>query len=257
MIEGPEDYPVVEYIIQHTEIVPTYDEYSAYEQEVGEDGVPLVSIGADPLYRVLREFIGYNRFYYHLSDYPERVEHLLGVLGEQAATIQQVTLDSPAKLILHGEHFESHMTPPPIFAKYMLPYFRPFAASLREQGKVLACHADADTSLLLDLIVQAGFGMAECFVTAPMVPVTLAQARRAFGADVIIWGGIPSVLLCDPVTDEQFEAYVLDLFRTIAPGEAFILGVADNVMAEAKLERIQRVTEMVQAYGKYPIHMGT
>jgi hypothetical protein len=94
MIQSPDDYAVVEYMTQHTEIVPTYEEYLAYEQEVGEDGVPLVSIGADPLYRVLREFIGYNHFYYHLSDYPEHVEHLLGVLGEQAETIQQVTLDS-------------------------------------------------------------------------------------------------------------------------------------------------------------------
>jgi hypothetical protein len=137
----------------------------------------------------------------------------------------------------------------------MLPYFQPFAQRLHERGKVLACHADADTSLLLDLIVEAGFDMAECFVTAPMVPVTLEQARAAFGSDVIIWGGIPSVMLCDPVSDQAFEEYMRDLFRTIAPGDAFILGVADNVMAEAKLERIERVSEMVQAYGAYPIQI--
>jgi hypothetical protein len=255
MIVGPEDYPVAEYLIQHTEIVPTYEEYLAYEKEVGQDGVPLVSIGPDPMYRILREWIGYDRAFFHLHDYPDRISHLLGVLQEQAAQIQQVVLDSPAKLILQGEHFDSQMTPPYLFEKYMLPYFQPFAQRLHERGKVLACHADADTSLLLDLIVEAGFDMAECFVTAPMVPVTLEQARAAFGADVIIWGGIPSVMLCDPVSDQAFEEYVRDLFRTIAPGDAFILGVADNVMAEARLERIERVSEMVQACGAYPIQM--
>jgi hypothetical protein len=138
----------------------------------------------------------------------------------------------------------------------MLPHYRSFAERAHERDKVVACHADADTSLLLELIVEAGFDMAECFVTAPMVPVTLAAARAAFGTEVIIWGGIPSVLLCDPVTDAEFEAYMLDLWRTIAPGDAFILGVADNVMAEAKLSRIEWVSETIERYGAYPIQVG-
>ena len=29
MIKGPEDYPVVEYLVQHTEIIPIYEEYLA------------------------------------------------------------------------------------------------------------------------------------------------------------------------------------------------------------------------------------
>ncbi|MCZ6679968.1 MAG: hypothetical protein O7E52_22270, partial [Candidatus Poribacteria bacterium] len=79
---------------------------------------------------------------------------------------------------------------------------------------------DNDTKLILSLIKKAGFDMAECFVTAPMVPCTLAEARQAWGKDVIILGGIPSSILCPPVTDEAFETYMLSLFRTIAPGDA-------------------------------------
>ena len=82
----------------------------------------------------------------------------------------------------------SQMTPPDLFKQYMVPYFQPLAERLHQRGKVLACHADGDTSLLLDLITEAGFDMAECFVTAPMVPGTLQQARAAFGDKLIIWG---------------------------------------------------------------------
>ena len=255
LISGPDDYAVIEYMIEHTEIVPTYDEYLAYEAETGEDGLPLVSIGADPMYRIMREYVGYNDVFYHLRDYPEHVEHLLGVLTEQAQVIQQVALDSPARLILHGEHFDSQMTSPPVFKKYMLPYFRPFAERMHARGKTLACHADADVSLLLELIAEAGYDMAECFVTAPMVPLTMARARQVWGNKIVIWGGIPSSILCAPYTDEAFEAYMLDLLRTIAPGDAFILGVADNVMAEAYIERVERVSELLAAYGAYPVHV--
>lgn len=253
MIADPEDYVVAEYIIDHTDIIPTYDAYRRYEAKIGDDGLPLVSIGADPMYRIIQDLVGYNNVYYHLHDERDRVLHLYDVLWTYAARVQDVVLASPARLILHGEHFDSQFTPPKLFREYMLPYFQAFADRVHDAGKALACHADADTSNLLELIRESGFDMAECFVTAPMVSVTLADARRAFGDDVIIWGGIPSSILCDPVSDQAFEQYMVELFRTIVPGQAFILGVADNVMAEAKFERIERISEMVARYGDCPI----
>jgi hypothetical protein len=72
---------------------------------------------------------------------------------------------------------------------------------------------------------------------------------------MIIWGGVPSTILEDLVSDEEFEEYMVDLFRTIAPGDAFILGVADNVTGPSKLSRVIRVGELVEEYGKYPITM--
>lgn len=253
MITGPEDYAVVEEIIRRTRIIPTYADYLAYDAQVGDAGLPLVAMGPDPMYRIIQDLIGYNNVFFHLHDDRAQVMHLYHVLEEQALEIQRVVLDSPASLILHGEHFDSQFTPPRLFRTTMLPYFQAFADRLHARGKVLVCHADADTSRLLELIKEAGFDMAECFVTAPMVPVTLAEARAAFGDQVIIWGGVPSSILCDPVTDAAFESYIRDLFHIIAPGYAFILGVADNVMAEAKLDRIKQISEMVATLGRCPI----
>jgi len=255
MIKGPGDYRVVEYLIEHTEVIPTYDQYRAYDEEIGEESLPIVFIGQDPMTRILQELIGYKDAYFHLRDCRDRLIHLLRVLQEQAAEVQQVVLDSPAMLILHGGNYDSQMTPPYLFEEYIVPYFRPFADRLHERGKFLACHADADTRLLLHLIKAAGFDMVDCFATAPMVSVTLQDARAVFGNDVIVWGGIPSVVLTDTFTDEEFQRYLLRLFHTIAPGDAFILGVSDCVMPGDKLERVARVSEMVREYGSYPIQL--
>jgi hypothetical protein len=70
---------------------------------------------------------------------------------------------------------------------------------------------------------------------------------------MIIWGGVPSVILEESYTDEQFETYMDELFRAIAPGGAFILGVADNVMPTSMLSRVRRITELVEERGHYPI----
>ncbi len=253
MITEADDYAVVEYIIEHTDILPTYEDFLDYDRETGDDGLPLVAMGPDPMYRIIQDLIGYNDAYFHLHDERARVLHLYAVLQTQARLVQDIVLASPATMILHGEHFDSQFTPPRIFRAYMLPHFQDFADRMHQAGKTLVCHADADTSHLLDLIVEAGFDMAECFVTAPMVAVTLEQARAAFGERVIVWGGIPSSILCDPFPDDAFRRYILDVFKTIAPGKAFILGVADNVMAEARFDRIAYISEMVARHGDCPL----
>jgi uroporphyrinogen-III decarboxylase len=157
---------------------------------------------------------------------------------------------------MHGFHFSSMMTPPPIFERYITPYYQAFSTLLKSRGKTLAMHADNDVSLILSQIEQSGYEMMDCFVTHPMVPTTLQQARTAWGKRVIIWGGVPSAILEEPYKEKDFENYMKELFEAIVPGDAFILGVADNVMPGAKLNRLRRITEMVEEHGRYPIHAG-
>jgi hypothetical protein len=55
------------------------------------------------------------------------------------------------------------------------------------------------------------------------------------------------------VSEADFRAYVDEMFRIIAPGDAFILGAADNVMPDSLIERVQWLTEVVEERGQYPI----
>lgn len=253
LIKRPEDYDVVHYLVEHTEYVPAYEAYLAYEREIGEDGVPMVSAGHDPMHRIMREIAGYNRFYYDLYDYPDRIERLYRTLYEKMKELWKVLAESPAFFILHGVHFDSTMTPPPLFDRYFTPYFQEFNTYMHAHHKVITFHADADSRLLLNAVVEAGFDMAECFTCAPMVSCTLEEARQAWGDKIIIWGAIPSTILCEPVSNEEFEGYMDDLFTTIAPGNAMILGVGDNVMPEADINRVIRIGEMVEERGWYPM----
>lgn len=82
---------------------------------------------------------------------------------------------------------------------------------------------------------------------------TLEEARRFWGDEMIIWGAVPSVILEETYSEAQFEAYLRGVFCTVAPGDAFILGVADNVMPGALLSRLERIGEMVADWGAYPI----
>jgi hypothetical protein len=255
MLKRREDYAVVEYIIEHTTHTPTYDAYLAYEREIGGDGYPMVQEGDCPFHTFLRQLCGYNEGYYHLNDYTTEVEHLLTVMTQRdRQNVWPLIAASPARLILHGAHFSSQMTPPSVFATYIEPYYQEFSALLHKRGKVLTLHADNDARAILKNIERAGYDMVECFATFPMVPTTLAEARAEWGERMIIWGGVPSYILEDNYSEADFEAYMDGLFKTIAPGRAFILGIADNALPGAKIERIRRISQMVAERGAYPIN---
>jgi hypothetical protein len=248
MIKQPDDYNVVAYMIENTTYIPAYEDYEAYDKYIGDDGLPLVNTGDCPIHNIMREYIGYEKFFFELIDHPQRIEQLLSVMNDKIKEMWKVVAESPAKMVLHGEHFDSMITPPPIFEEYFLPYFQDFARILHSKGKLLACHADADSSLLLDLIKESGFDMAEVFTTAPMVKCTLEQAMKAWKNEVIIWGGIPSVILCEGYSEDKFEAFMENLLRTVTLDDRFIFGVADNVMPETKFERLVRISEMLNEW---------
>lgn len=253
-IRRAEDYRVWEYVVEHTFYEPTYEAYLAYEGQVGGEGYPMVNAGDCPYHYFLLHLVGYNDAYFHVVDYPAEFEHLMQVMTQvDKERLWPVVANSPARLILHGTHFDSQMTPPKQFRQQITPYYQQFSNLLRSKGKRLALHADDDTSKILQEVKDAGFDMAECLCTAPMVDLTLEEARRAWGTDVIIWGGIPSLVLEPDYPEEEFEQYVLDVFKVVAPGDAFILGVADNVMPTSVIERVGRISELVEQYGSYPI----
>jgi uroporphyrinogen-III decarboxylase len=257
LIKRPEDYDVVMYLVENTHYQPCYEEYLDYEEAIGDDGYPMVAIGDVPFHWFLQTLAGYEKGYYELFDRPQKVERLLEVMAQKdREALWPVVVQSPARLFLHGLHLDSQITPPELFDKYITPYYKEFTQLLHQHGKVLAMHADNDSRLILRHLEEAGYDMQECFTTYPLVSCTLKEARDTWGTRMIIWGGVPSVILEEhEYSDDEFEAYMLDVFRTIAPGDAFILGVADNVTGLAKLERIIRIGEMVEEYGTYPIQM--
>ena len=60
-------------------------------------------------------------------------------------------------------------------------------------------------------------------------------------------------ILEETYPDEQFGQYMANLFKTVAPGDAFILGVSDNVLGTSRLNQVLGVSEMVEEHGDYPI----
>ena len=108
MLKRREDYAVVEYVVEHTDYLPAYEEYAAYEAEIGEEGYPMVNCGDCPLHHWMRALCGYQQAFYHLNDFAANVERLVAMMTDRfRETVWRHMLDSPAKLLMHGHHLSS------------------------------------------------------------------------------------------------------------------------------------------------------
>lgn len=246
------DYPALEYLFANTEVTPSYDFYVKMVEDVGEDGLEVANLGYCPTHLLMQTYMGYDKFYYELQDHPDKVEHLLGIVTDLERKKLQIAADSPSEVIMIGGNWSDSIHVP-VWRKYMVPWFREASEFLHQKGKFAYAHIDGEMKRLIPMFLETGIDVAEAFTPQPMTSVTTEEVREAWGDKVTLWGGIPSVMFEPNYTDQEFDDFVMNLFRDIKPGYNFIVGMGDNVPFNAVFHRVKRVAELVEKYGKLPI----
>jgi len=248
-IKTERDYEVMQYVAEHMRFEADYERYLAYDTEVGEDGYPLVVLGPSPVDLMMIIWLGYEKFYLDLADFPQRIENLLAALEAGYRKLWDVVASSPARYVMHGVHFSGQMTPPPIFKRYFLPYFRAFNERMHRAGIKVAFHADADLTGLLELVAECGFDVADTLATAPLVSLTFDEARRVWKDRVVIWGGVPSTILEESYPRADFCRYIEELHAKTVGRPGFIMAVSDNIMPGASFDRLLWIRDFLHRSG--------
>ncbi|MBI2216348.1 MAG: hypothetical protein HYU51_03530 [Candidatus Rokubacteria bacterium] len=256
VIKRPEDYAVVGSIFRNIEVSPDYENYRAFQQEVGDTGLAVAHGvgGASPVQALMRDLVDGTQFYYELADHPKEVQQLVEDMTPFYEQLVRVLAASPAEAVMIGANYDDTITFPPLFEEHILPWLQRWAAVLHASGKLFFTHCDGENEGLLPLLAASGIDVAESVCAPPMVQCSLTAMRQAFGGRITIFGGVPSVVLLEEsMTDDEFEAHMRGLFTEIAPGDRFILGVSDMVPPDAKWHRLVRIAEMVEEHGTLPL----
>jgi len=252
LFKSEKDYPVIEYLIEKATLIPDYNSYLRLAEAIGEDGVTMCGLRCSPMQYIMRDLMGYEPFFYELADNPQKVDHLYEVAKEQWRRQLEILVNSPAKtLMICGNWSDDIHTP--IFRKYFTPWLKETTEFLHSKGKLAQVHTDGEMRRLLPLVLETGIDVAEAWTPAPMTSVTTAEARKAWGDKITIWGGLPTVIFEPNYSDEEFEAYIINIFKEIAPGNNFIFGMGDAFPVDGDIERVRRVAELIDKYGTLPI----
>ncbi len=74
----------------------------------------------------------------------------------------------------------------------------------------------------------------------------MADIARRFSDRVVIWGGVPSTLLEEHVSDTVFDDHMAMLRDTISP-RRLIVGLADQAMPTSRYDRLEKLAAFFAA----------
>lgn len=246
-VKNREDIKVVKFIAEHTSYRLNPEPFFQSEQEVGEDGISLVGLPIClPYIHFGKNDCGWEKGIYLLADYPGEVEELLEVYAGKAEEAAELLAQGPALVIASGDNMDEWTTPPGIFKKYAVPYYKKIAGILHKAGKVFEVHWCGRTEHLLQFVPECGIDVVEAVAVKPMSNLTIPQALNLVGENVVVQGGVPSILMCPQAgTREGLKKYIQELLLQVPHGYRFVLGMSDNVPPDADFSRVKMIADLV------------
>ncbi|MBN2325092.1 MAG: hypothetical protein JXQ30_15290 [Spirochaetes bacterium] len=251
-IKEKSDFEAVGYLFENAVVSPCYENFERKKDEIGDRGIvaAFCTTSASGMHFILQELMPLDKFFLATYDYPEELSVLSAKVEALLERIFDVVAKSPALVILLGVNFDSMITYPPFFEKYIAPSLKKKSELLHRTGKYLLCHTDGENKDLLDLYVESGIDIADSYCPAPMTKTTLKEAREAFGDRVTIWGGVPSVaFLEDSMSEPDFDRYLDMTMESIGGGKRMIVAIADSTPPDAKFERIEKLVRKTREFG--------
>jgi hypothetical protein len=243
-LQEKRDYEILTDHLDEAEVQCDLAGFEEMDRETGDSGLPLFIAHSSPAHNIMLRFTGYENFYYHQADFPEVVDALVRRLeGFYRSRVWPLVAESTAKIVMHGNHFSSQMTPPPVFEKYFVPYYQDFSRLMHENGKKLLWHADAEMGSLLNHVLNAGFDGADCLATSPLTPQTIEDYFETWEGRIVCWGGLPSVIFVPSYPLDEYRRYIDHVSEVTAGRKDFIFGASDNVMPGAEWERLTYLAE--------------
>jgi hypothetical protein len=243
-LEAEEDYELL--LSEMEEAYLDFDTagFDELDGRTGDAGLPVLILHSCPAHLVMLQWSGYEHFFLHLSDFPDKVETLIHRIEEvYRRDLWPAACSSQAKLVFHGNHFNTQMTPPPIFEKYFLPYFEEFNKLMHGHRKKVMWHADAEMGGLMGQVLEAGFDVADCLATTPLVSQRIEDYFNAWKGRIVCWGGLPSIVFDPTFPIEKYKRYVDHLVEVTRSRNDFIFGASDQVMPGARWERLLYLAE--------------
>jgi hypothetical protein len=243
LIKEPEDYPVVKYIVEHTEYIADYYPIEQAKDWLGDEGVVIDRHPHQPMQTLMIDWIGSEggRFFIHHAKYLDLVEDLCQAIAKSREPMYEIAAKSPVDIIWCGDNIDGVLVNPKLFEKYFMPEYKKMAKIFHEHNKPLAIHMDGRVRVLKDLISNTPIDIIEALPPPPMGDLPIGEALSLW-QDKVIWVGFPgSIYTLGP---EAVKLHMLNLLREIGPGNRLCIEMsAENQVSNDNLLMLTSVLE--------------
>jgi len=250
-VEDEEGLKILRYIYRQVDFKPNYStQYKQLEEWKGYGAVSSYPQRI-PFARLLVDWCGASNTYRLLLRSREELEETLDVMSEADDIVYDIVAEAPAPFVIFGDNITSELVSPPIFKRYYAPYYKKRVGKLRAKGKYTYVHVDGTLRGVLPLIEETGIDAAESLTPAPVGDVQVEDLRKIAGPRLILWGGVPAVFFSPVYPEEQLMSMVERVIERYKEDGRFVIGSCDQPPPESDLERIRKVSRLIEKYGSY------
>lgn len=225
LVKSVEDYRVMRFVFDHTDIEPAFDEYCAATEAMGDEGIVLGEILPIPVQWLMVEIMGTPLWsegvLLHTPEFDELLESLTRCYKRQV----EIAADSPAEVIWLGDNVTGTVMSPRLFQRYCKPIYDFACDVLGHAGKLSFAHYDGANRPLRECIGGVALDVIEAFTPPPMGDMTVAEARQAW-PDKVLSLNVPGSLFDRPTG--EIERYVRRYVEEGGNEGRFIVGCTEE-----------------------------
>jgi hypothetical protein len=244
-IKSLDDLKPMEYILENIRVEFDGKIYAKMEENLRGHGLLSYFFPRSPYQRLILEYMGLERTMSFLLRYKREIENFMRVIKASNDMFYEVMARTPIKIFNLGENIDVRMTPPKIFEKYCLPYYRERADFLHRSGKYVHIHVDGYAKPLLPLLRETGLDGIEALTVKPVGDMTLEDIKKHVGEEMVILDGVPYIFFIpETISLEKFDEFVkkiISMFRN-----NLVLGISDELPPSADESRVKRVSEIIK-----------
>lgn len=179
-IKTPQDYRTRRWIVEHTELVPQYEQFAQVDAQVGAQGVTIVDGSRTPAMSIQVDWAGAERF---CLDIAEGVDELLALYEAQKKLFLEETrliAAGPGRFVRWLENLTIGTLGPRRYEKLLLPIYQEAVPILETAGKRVLVHYDGALKVIRNQVARAPFHVIESLTEPPEGDLTYAECRAAW-----------------------------------------------------------------------------
>ncbi|MCX8171322.1 MAG: hypothetical protein N3E47_05060 [Candidatus Bathyarchaeota archaeon] len=246
-VKSLDDLKPLEYILENAKVEFDGEIYVKMERELGGQGLLSYFFPRSPYQKLILEYMGLERTMSYLLRYKREIEDFMKVAKAYNDKFYEVMVHTPIKIFNLGENIDVRMTPPKIFEKYCLPYYRERADYLHRSGKYVHIHVDGYAKPLLPLLKESGLDGIEALTVKPVGDMTLEDIKGYIGEDMVILDGIPYIFFIpEAINLEKFDEFVMKIISMFRNN--LVLGISDELPPPSDETRVKRVSEIIDRF---------
>jgi hypothetical protein len=245
LLKKVEDFRIMAYILEMQSFEFDRELYDETSRMIGERSEPIINLPWASVQRLTVDWMGFQNTVLSLWKHPKETDELIRAIEENDSRRIDFIKKTPFKFVNFADNIDEDLISPPLFERYMLPWYKKKTRELHEAGKICVSHWDGNIKLLARYAKDTGLDALECVPPAPMGNITIEELHEAMEG-MVLFDGIPANYFLDWVSKEELRDFTKRILSLFSP--RIILGISDQLPPNGDIEKVRMVSEIVEGF---------